>query len=117
MRESVRRVKELRFKQIKSEYSEEKALRILNDRETAIKENVSFYRRRLGLTQEQLAEILGISRIHIANIESLNVSKCPSRELEYRIAVALQITPDQLEKRLGERGGKGLNIMGEMETI
>lgn len=101
MREKVRLVKEQRFKMIRSEFHEENALSKLNKVERAIKENTAFYRRRLGLTQEQLAEILGVSRIHIANIESLACEKVPSRELEYRIAEALQITPQQLEKPLG----------------
>lgn len=101
LRKETKFTKNQRFVELKSEFREEEALANVNLVERAIKENTSFYRRRLGLTQEQLAEILGISRIHVANIESLNMDKVPSRELEYRIAEALQITPQDLETPLG----------------
>ena len=101
MREETKKEKDKLFREIRDRYCEERAMQNLRASENAIKENTSFYRRRLGLTQDQLAQILGISRIHIANIESLTVAKVPSREMEYRIAEALQITPQELETPLG----------------
>ena len=48
--------------------------------------NIAFYRRRAGLTQEQLAEKLDISRSHLSALEDLAraLGTTPSKLLEFR---------------------------------
>ena len=53
--------------------------------------NVSHYRKKKGLTQEQLAEKIGISRSHLSSIEAPNIIKSFSIELLFDIADALDI--------------------------
>lgn len=53
--------------------------------------NISFYRKKKGLTQEQLAERVGISRSHLSAIEAPNITKAFSIELLFNIARALDI--------------------------
>ena len=45
---------------------------------------ISYYRRRRGMSQEQLAEELGISRQHLAAIEAPNMNRGLSLELPYQ---------------------------------
>ena len=59
---------------------------------------IGYYRRRRGLSQEKLAEILGISRQHLAAIEAPNMDRGLSLELLLRIADALEIEPYVLLK-------------------
>ena len=59
---------------------------------------ISYYRRRRGFSQEQLAEILEISRQHLAAIEAPNMDRGLSLELLFRIADALEIEPYLLIK-------------------
>ena len=59
---------------------------------------ISFYRKRRGLSQERLAEQLGISRQHLAAIEAPNMDRGLSLELLFRIADALEIEPHLLLK-------------------
>ncbi|MGN1004825.1 MAG: helix-turn-helix domain-containing protein [Oscillospiraceae bacterium] len=59
---------------------------------------IGYYRRRRGLSQENLAEILGISRQHLAAIEAPNMHRGLSLELLLRIADALEIEPYLLLK-------------------
>lgn len=58
--------------------------------------NISFYRKRKGFTQEQLAEKIGISRSHLSAIEAPNLVKAFSIELLFDIANALEIEPYKL---------------------
>ena len=58
--------------------------------------NISHYRKRKGLTQEQLAEKVGISRSHLSTIEAPNITKAFSIELLFDIAAALEIEPYKL---------------------
>ena len=53
--------------------------------------NISFYRKRKGLTQEELAEKVGISRSHLSAIEAPNIVKSLSIGLLFDISSALQI--------------------------
>ena len=53
--------------------------------------NIAFYRKLRGLTQEALAEKVGISRSHLSAIEAPNVVKAFSIELLFEIADALQV--------------------------
>lgn len=66
------------------------------DRYIEIGLNVSFYRKKKGLTQEQLAEKAGISRSHLSVIEAPNIVKSFSIELLFNIADALEIEPYKL---------------------
>ena len=51
--------------------------------------NVSYYRRRRKLTQEQLAEQVGIDRTHMGNIELARAGA--SLDVIFRIADALEM--------------------------
>ena len=53
--------------------------------------NIAYYRKLKKLTQVQLAEIVGISRTHISNIEAPNMLTPISLELIFNIADALEI--------------------------
>ena len=55
---------------------------------------IGYYRKKKGYSQEQLAEILGISRQHLASVEAPGLSL----ELLFKIAVALDVEPYQLLK-------------------
>ena len=59
---------------------------------------ISYYRKRRGFSQEQLAEVLSISRQHLAAIEAPNMDRGISLELLFRIADALEIEPYVLMK-------------------
>lgn len=59
---------------------------------------IGYYRKRRGLSQERLAEILGISRQHLAAIEAPNMERGLSLELLFKIADALEIDPYLLLK-------------------
>lgn len=54
---------------------------------------IGVYRRKKGLTQEQLAEKVGISRQHLAAIESPRMDRGISLELLFDIAAALETEP------------------------
>lgn len=58
--------------------------------------NISYYRKSQNLTQEDLAEMVDISRTHLASIEAMNVDKAPSMDLFFDIADALGIEPEKL---------------------
>ena len=59
---------------------------------------IAYYRKRRGLTQEALAEELGISRQHLASIEAPNMNRGLSLELVFNIATVLEIEPYLLLK-------------------
>ncbi len=61
------------------------------DKYTELGLNVSFYRKKKGYTQEELAEKIGISRSHLSAIEAPNIVKAFSIELLFDIAKALDI--------------------------
>lgn len=58
--------------------------------------NISYYRKKKGLTQEELAEMVGISRSHLSSIEAPNIVKAFSIELLFDIANSLEIEPYKL---------------------
>lgn len=60
--------------------------------------NIAYYRRLAGLTQAQLAERVGVTRVHVSAIESPNTATACSIELLFRIAAALQVPPYKLLK-------------------
>lgn len=54
---------------------------------------ISYYRKRKGLTQEQLAERIGISRQHMGAIEAPNMTRAISLDVLFNIAAALELEP------------------------
>ncbi len=58
--------------------------------------NISLQRKMKGITQIQLAEMIGISRTHMSNIEAPNMLTPVSLEVIFEIADALNIKPEVL---------------------
>lgn len=58
--------------------------------------NVAYYRKHKGMTQEQLAERVGISRQHLGAIEAPNICRPISLHLLFNIAEVLEIEPYKL---------------------
>ena len=58
--------------------------------------NIAYYRKLKNLTQEELADLVGISRTHMGNIEAPNMGKGFSLETLLDIAEALDIPPGKL---------------------
>ena len=56
--------------------------------------NIAYYRKQRGLSQEQLAEEVNISRTHMSRIETADCAV--SLDVVFSICEALQITPAQL---------------------
>lgn len=52
---------------------------------------IAYYRKYRGMSQETLAERIGISRSHLASIEAPNVSKGISVDAVFSIAKVLEI--------------------------
>jgi len=63
------------------------------ERMTNLSYAISYYRKRRKLSQEKLAELVGISRQHLAAIEAPNMDRGLSLELLFHIADALEIEP------------------------
>lgn len=59
---------------------------------------VGYYRRKKGYSQEKLAEMLGISRQHLASVEAPGMDRGLSLELLFNIATVLEIEPYLLLK-------------------
>ena len=53
--------------------------------------NIAYYRKRAGMTQEQLAEKADISRSYLGEIEAPNMVRTLSLEVLFNIANALNI--------------------------
>ncbi|MBQ4530119.1 MAG: helix-turn-helix transcriptional regulator [Lachnospiraceae bacterium] len=60
--------------------------------------NIAYYRKRAGMTQEELAEKIDISRSHLSAIEAPNIIRPFSLEILFDIATALDIEPYKLFK-------------------
>lgn len=54
---------------------------------------ISYYRKHKGLTQEQLAERIGISRQHMGAIEAPNMIRAVSLDVLFNIAAVLELDP------------------------
>ena len=54
---------------------------------------ISYYRKRKGLTQEQLSERVGISRQHMGAIEAPNMVRAISLDVLFNIAAVLELEP------------------------
>ncbi len=52
---------------------------------------ISYYRKRRGLTQEQLAEQIGKSAAYIGHVEAPNIRKAVSLDTLFDIAQALDV--------------------------
>lgn len=63
------------------------------------KRNLKYYRKKRGLTQEQLAELINCNPKYISEIESRN--KFPSAEVIDALALALGISASQLFEEEG----------------
>ena len=57
---------------------------------------ISYYRRLKGLTQTQLADLVGLSRTHISNIEAPKVRTSLSLDSLFDIADALGVQVKEL---------------------
>lgn len=64
--------------------------------------NIAMYRKKKGLTQEELAEKAGISRAHLGAIEATGIVRPFSLEVLFNIANALDIESYKLLKPLVE---------------
>ena len=64
---------------------------------------ISYYRKRKGFTQEQLSDMVGISRQHMGAIEAPNMIRALSLDLVFNIAAALEIEPYVLLKFTPEK--------------
>ena len=54
---------------------------------------VSYFRKKAGLTQEQLAERMNVATSFIGQIEALNIVKSISLDTLFRIAKSLDVAP------------------------
>lgn len=59
---------------------------------------IAYYRKRQGVSQDELAEAVGISRQHMGAVEAPNMNRGISLELLFNIAKALDIEPYLLLK-------------------
>lgn len=65
--------------------------------------NIAYFRKRAGLTQDALAEKIGVSRSHLSAIEAPNLVRPFSLEILFNIATALEIRPSRLLEFRDER--------------
>lgn len=59
---------------------------------------IAYYRKRRKLTQEQLAERIGVSRQHMGAIEAPNMHRAISLDVLFNISTVLEIEPYMLLK-------------------
>ena len=59
---------------------------------------IAYYRKRRGISQDDLAEAVGISRQHMGAVEAPNMNRGISLELLFSIAAVLEIEPYLLLK-------------------
>ena len=59
---------------------------------------IAYYRKRKQMTQEQVADLVGISRQHMGAIEAPNMVRALSLEVVFNIATVLEIEPYMLFK-------------------
>ena len=59
---------------------------------------IGYYRKKKGMSQEQLAEAIGISRQHLAAIEAPGMNRGLSLDTLFRIATVLEVEPYLLLK-------------------
>ena len=56
---------------------------------------IAYYRKLRGLTQEELAEQVGLTPAYIGHLEAPNISKALSLDALFDIAVALDVAPQK----------------------
>ena len=56
---------------------------------------IAYYRKLRGLTQEELAEQVGLTPAYIGHLEAPNISKALSLDTLFDIAVALDVAPQK----------------------
>ncbi|SHN56157.1 helix-turn-helix domain-containing protein [Desulfitobacterium chlororespirans] len=66
------------------------------DKYIALELNIAYYRKREGMTQDQLAEKAGMSRSYLGEIEAPNMITTMSLEVLFNIANVLRIKPSKL---------------------
>ena len=66
------------------------------DKYIALGLNIAYYRKREGMTQDQLAERAGLSRSYLGEIEAPNMITTMSLEVLFNITEALRIQPSKL---------------------
>ena len=66
------------------------------DKYIALGLNIAYFRKREGMTQEQLAEKAGISRSYLGEIEAPNMITNISLEVLFNIAAILKVSPQKL---------------------
>ncbi|MCI8526134.1 MAG: helix-turn-helix transcriptional regulator [Oscillospiraceae bacterium] len=59
---------------------------------------IAHYRKRKGLSQDRLAELVGISRQHMGAVEAPHMNRGISLDLLFNIAAVLEIEPYLLLK-------------------
>ena len=57
---------------------------------------IAYYRKLRGLTQEELAEQVGLTPAYIGHLEAPNISKALSLDTLFDIASALDVAPQKL---------------------
>lgn len=58
--------------------------------------NIAYYRKKMGMTQEQLATLIHVNRSHISKIESPNLQTQISLDTLFDIAIALEVEVSKL---------------------
>ena len=66
------------------------------DKYIALGLNIAYYRKREGMTQEQLAEKANLSRSYLGGIEAPNMITTISLEVLFNIAEALNVPVNKL---------------------
>lgn len=56
---------------------------------------IAYYRKLRGLTQEELAEQVGLTPAYIGHLEAPNISKALSLDTLFDIAAALDVAPQK----------------------
>lgn len=69
---------------------------LLHDQYNTFKENIKYYRKKLNLTQEELAEKADISISYIKQIESNKEYKNVSLTVILKLSKALEVSVDKL---------------------
>lgn len=63
---------------------------------TSLGLNIAYYRKKNGMTQEQLANLINVNRSHISKIESPNLQTQISLDTLFDIAIALEVEVSKL---------------------
>jgi transcriptional regulator with XRE-family HTH domain len=68
---------------------------IYTERYRQIGLKIAYYRKLRGLTQEELAEQVGLSPAYVGHLEAPNISKALSLDALFDIADALDVAPQK----------------------